>query len=515
MRCLIGFAVALFTSTSFLRAADSSVPPFAPQVDKLIQQRLDAEKIPSSPLAGDAEFLRRAYLDITGVIPPAEKVAAFLDSKDPAKRAKVIDELLASPGYGRHMADIWQGLLFLRTTDTRRLKVDPLVEWLEERFNKNQPWDKLVAELLTATGSPDDNGAVTFFLANQTPDKLTDMTTKLFLGVQLQCAQCHNHPFTGWKQAEYWGMAAFFSKVKSDRNLKKAGKQGQEVSITEGARGKRLPLPESAKNVSPKFLQGDKPTLNESSPYRPVLAKWLTASNNPYFARAMANRTWAQFFARGVVNPVDDMHEGNEPSHPKLLKLLAEQFTTSGFDVKQLIRAICTSQTYQRTSKPAGNEADVKFFSHMAMKPFSPEQLYDSLAQVVGKPGTERARNRKAQQQVKGMPNDPRTSFVAFFDTDDGAEPTEYQGGIPQVLRLMNSPQFNKGSDFLNRVVQQGKAPGAIIEQMYLETLSRRPTPAESQRLAAYVSKHTGDPKLAYSDVLWALLNSSEFTLNH
>ena len=182
-------------------------------IDSAVDQRLAAEKVKASPQADDAEFLRRVYLDLAGRIPPADKAAAFLDSNDPAKRAKLIDELLASDDYGKHMADVWKDLLVKRNSDNRTVTFDPLVDWLTKDFNQNTPWDQMVRDLMTAEGPQDENGAVTYFLANNTVDKMTDVTTKVFLGVQLQCAQCHNHPFTDWKQTEYWGMADFFMKV--------------------------------------------------------------------------------------------------------------------------------------------------------------------------------------------------------------------------------------------------------------------------------------------------------------
>jgi hypothetical protein len=499
-----------------------SATALAQQIDGRISQQLAAEKIQASPVAGDAEFPRRVYLDITGIIPPAEKAAAFLASKDPNKRAKLIDELLASPQYGRHMADIWQALLFPHNSDNRRLREDPLINWLKKGFNDNKPWDQFVTELLTATGPVDKNGAVTFFLANPTPDKLTDLTSKLFLGVQLQCAQCHNHPFTKWKQTDYWGMAAFFTKVSTNGRPKAAAKNGTVLAISEDAKpkGKRAKLPESAKIVPAKFFLGEEPTLSANEPYRPVLAHWLTSAENPYFARAMVNRMWGQFFGRGFVNPVDNMSEDNAPSHPELLKDLADQFAANGFDLKYLIRAICTSQAYQRSSKPAaGNDKDTTLFSHMAVKSLSPEQLYDSMKLVLGEPAKAappgKGRKGAAPAKGKGAGNNPRNQFVNFFQVEEGADQTEYQGGIPQVLRLMNSGEFNTTrAAALARAEKAGHAPAAVVQQLYLATLSRRPTAAETQRLSAYVEK-TRDHHKAYSDILWALLNSSEFALNH
>ena len=483
------------------------------RIDQLIAARLKAEKVPASPRADDAEFMRRVYLDITGVIPTAEEATAFLDSKDPNKRRKLIDELLASPKFGRHMADIWQELLLTRNSDNRRLQPAPFVKWLEDSFNANKPWDKFVTDLVTASGPQDQNAAVTYFLSNATPDKVTDNVTRNFLGVQLQCAQCHNHPFTRWKQTEYWGMAAFFMKVRPD-NVNRTARTGNTPGVTEaaGPRGRGQRLPDSAKIVPARFLQGEEPKLRTSDPYRPVLAQWLTSSKNPFFARAMANRVWGQLFGRGLVNPVDDMHDGNPASHPELLKELADGFAASGFDVKGLFRTICNSEAYQRTSRPVeGNEdADASLYSRMAIKVFMAEQLYDSLTQVAG---TTRVIERPGRPAAgRGVPRGPREQFVNFFRVDEGADPTEYQAGIPQALRLMNSPQTSS-ANLVNSLVRSNKNPEEAIAQLYLATLSRRPRPQELERLLAHVKKVGA--RDGYSDIAWALLNSSEFTLNH
>jgi hypothetical protein len=512
-------ALLLLAKAPNVFGAPLDAPALARHIDEAIDACLRVEKVAPSPRCEDAEFVRRVYLDIVGHIPPAEKAAAFLDSREPNKRAQLIEDLLASNEYGKHQADIWQALLLQRTSDNRFISFDKMTQWLEKAFNDNKPWDQMVRDILTAQGDMDDNGAVTYFLAHLTPDKLTDNATRVFLGVQLQCAQCHNHPFTKWKQDEYWGMAAFFTKVRINGNPRQIARQGGTLVVSENGKGRPLPLPISAKRVPPKFLQGEQPQLVSSDAYRPVLAKWMTSPQNPYFSRAMVNRLWAQFFGRGLVNPIDDMHEGNPPSHPQLLADLSAQFTASGFDVKQFIRALCNSEAYQRTSKPntSNRDAAPELFSRMAVKVLTPEQLYDSLVQVLGAPTPENFRRRQgvaaaAAARLRNIT--PRMVFVAFFKGEDNAEPTEYQAGIPQVLRLMNSPQLNN-TTMLAPLLKSGKTPEQIIEYLYLATLSRRPTAPEMQRTLALVHKHADEPRQAYGDILWVLLNSSEFTLNH
>jgi hypothetical protein len=490
----------------------------ARHIDEAIDARIRAEQVSFSPRCDDAEFLRRVYLDLTGHIPTVEKAVGFLDDRDPNKRAKLIDELLAGSDYGKHQADIWQSLLLPRTSDNRAVPFDEMTKWLEERFNENKPWDEMVRSILTAEGDVDGNGAVVYFLANATPDKLTDNATRTFLGVQLQCAQCHNHPFTEWKQKEYWGMAAFFTKVRLEGNPRPAAQRQAGLRVHEGGRGRPLRMPVSALRVPPKFLQDEQPKLGAGDSYRPVLADWMTSPKNPYFSRAMVNRIWAQLFGRGIVNPVDDMHDGNLPSHPELLADLSGQFAANGFDVKYLLRAVCNSRAYQRTSKPAGGNRDAgpELFSRMAVKVLTPEQMYDSLVQVLGAPDPANRPQRRANAAAAARFRNvsPRTLFVAFFKCEENADPTEYQAGIPQVLRLMNSPQLNNAS-MLGPILKSGKPPAGVVEYLYLATLSRRPTPHELNRTLALVRKYRNQPRQAYADILWALLNSSEFTLNH
>ncbi len=495
----------------------------AKYIDQAIDQRLAAEKAPPSPQADDAEFLRRVYLDLAGHIPPADKAAAFLDSNDTNKRAKLIDELLASDDYGKHMADVWMNLLVKRSTDNRFVQFEPLTAWLTKNFNENTPWDKMVRELLTAEGDQDANAAVTFCLANDTVDKMTDVTTKEFLGVQLQCAQCHNHPFTDWKQTEYWGMADFFKKVEltGPRNPnKQAGVPGIVEGL--GAKGRKPPLPDSAKDVPAKFLGGPEVNLTAREKARPVLAKWLTAADNPYFSKAMVNRAWFQLFGHGIANPVDDIAGISPPSHPQLFVDLADQSAANGFDLKQLYRALCKTKAYQRTSKPTAEnaDADTALCAHMTVKVMTPEEQFDSILQVLA-PNQDPRNVTLPKGAAAGLPKGarrqnltPRSLFVAFFEDEDATDPTEFQQGIPQALRLMNGPQLNNAA-ILNPMLKAHAAPEQIVEHLYLATLSRRPTAQERERLVQYAAQHKNEPHEGYEDVLWALMNCSEFVMNH
>jgi hypothetical protein len=485
-------------------------------IDQEINKRIKAEKATSTGLCSDEEFVRRAHLDIIGVIPTADKVTAFLASKDPQKRAKLIDALLEDPRFGKQLSETWALHLVPRESNNRLLNQKPMEAWLADHFNKNTPLDKVVYELITVTGDIDKNPAGTYFVANPTVDKITDNVTRMFLGVQLQCAQCHNHPFTDWKQTEYWAMASFFMKTRVQGNAKAAAKGGATPSISEVAKapmGKKGGLPESAKIVPAKFLQGSEPKITGTE-MRPTLAKWMTSTDNKFFARAMVNRFWYQLYGRGLVNPVDDMHDDNAASHPELLATLTEQFKLHDFDTKFIIRAICNSEAYQRSSVSAADldTIDPELYGRREMRTMTPEQMYDSLVTILGNAQKGDAPKDKAAK--KGGPVTPRDNFLNFFRVED-YNPLEYQNGIPQALRMMNSPFTNRAELTAAEITKGAKTPAEAIDRLYLSALSRRASAKETERLTTYINRPGTTPRAAHGDILWTLINSSEFVLNH
>ena len=323
-------------------------------------------------------------------------------------------------------------------------------------------------------------------------------------------------------------MAAFFMKVKQDGSPKQFAKDGSMISISENAPAPAakaakaakkkggVPPPEGIKYVPAKFLTGEQPKMDKNGTARPAFARWLTSPNNPFFARAMVNRMWALYFGRGIVNPIDDMHDDNPATHPELLMALAEQFKRHNFDLKYLAKAIVMSETYQRSTRPIkGNETDAEMFSRGYVRALSPEQLIDSVITVVGGlPGKgDLVAKKAAAAGKKGVPLTPREQLIRFFRVEDGDDPLEFQDGIPQVLRLMNGPFFNSGGKTLQNAMAY-KTPPEAIDYMYLVVLARHPTAEETQRLTTYVGKQK-DKRPGYLDVLWSLLNSSEFRLNH
>lgn len=490
-------------------SADPKIPrldavALARSIDDHIHQRLKLEKIARSPQTDDAEFLRRVYLDIHGVIPTVDQARAFLADSSADKRARLVDELLGSPRYGAHFADIWQRNLYPATAN-QRIRPELLGRWLGGAF-QTKTWDRIAHDLVTATGSQEDNGAVTYMLKGRftlSVTEMTDLTSRYFLGVQLNCAQCHNHPFASWKERDYWGLASFFTQIQRTKSVIAF------TTITENPDIDVRKLAEFDKLGAPRFLGGEVLKAGPDPSHRKALADWMVSAENPFFAKAMVNRMWAHFFGRGLVHPVDDMHEGNPASHPELLAALTDQFKAHRFDLKHLCRAICLSETYQRTSRPIdGNAKDDKLFSRMSIKVLTPEELFDSLVVVTGNDG------KRTQGKIN---NDPRTEFAAFFRSDD-ADPTNYHRGIPQALRMMNSGQFlnpRNEAFLMKQIIDPGATPEQAVERLYLRCLSRPPSDAERQRMLTYLDQPGVPRQQLYAEILWVLLNSSEFSLNH
>ncbi|MBI2481819.1 MAG: DUF1553 domain-containing protein [Planctomycetia bacterium] len=481
-------------------------------IDRQIDARLETEKLRRVAPADDAEFLRRVYLDLHGVVPSAERAARFLDSRDRDKRAQLIDELLASPRFGEHFGNLWRGRLISPLVNEQRLQSERFTDWLATRFNDNDGWDRIVYDLLTATGKLDENPAVTYLIEGRNPlgvTDLTDLTSHYFLGIRLNCAQCHDHPFAEWKQEDYWGMAAFFSQIQTPGRPKMvyvAGVQdNSKMTLSSLMGGDML---EGFRERPPTLLGGIELETASHETYRVALARWMTSSENPYFARAAVNRMWWHFFGRGVVNPVDDMHSGNPPSHPELLETLSQRFVESGFDLQFLCRAILNSRTYQQTSRPGDDaDAEAKQFARVSIKVLSAEQLYDSLVAILGPPG-----------KASGIDTrlGARYEFTQFFAGAGDPDPTRYERGIPHVLRLMNSPQFasRNVSALVSRVATASRPADEVVDELFLTILSRRATPAEQELAKEHVRDADESAQTAYRELAWTLLMSSEFSMN-
>jgi hypothetical protein len=514
-------AVALIGGAEVTGAASPSESDAAARIDQHLAAALSDAGLTPSPPADDAEFLRRAWLDLCGIIPPLNDddgisgVRDFLADERPDKRALLIDALLAKPRHATHLANVWKAVMLPADANFQQFGGDAsLANWLRTRFADNAPYDETVRELLTTTGNLGQSSPVLYYSTLELkPEELAASTSRIFLGVQIQCAQCHDHPFDHWQQRDFWGYAAFFAR------LQRPPAQQQFVFQVEEADTGEVTLPNSSDVVLPQFLGGAPSPDDDPRTRRARLADWLASADNPYFAQATVNRVWGLLFGRGLVDPVDDLGSQNPPSHPELLDELAADFAASGFDVQRLIRSVCLTQAYQRSSRfvPGASERP-ELFAVMPLKSMSAEQLYDCL--------TEAMRRRDAQFGMQssafaGGFDQNRQAFLARFRAPtQGA--TEYQSGIPQALTLMNGAVVRQAtdlnqSDLLIALDAPFFTTADRVETLFLSTLARPPSPDEFAACIAHVDSGgtTGDPRAALSDVLWALLNSAEFVFNH
>ena len=512
MRSALSLLVALAVLSGVNKAQGASpvrdARAMSARIDELIAARLARQGVPAAPRAEDAEFFRRLSLDLNGRIPSVAQLRDFLDDTRADKRRLWIEELLAGRDnaglYVNHFTNVWRRQLLAHTPPQPSIIVAPLEAWLRKQIKANTPYDRLVRGLLT------EPAAEGFFQANQNKaDELAARTARLFLGVRLECAQCHRHPFAKWQRKQFWEFAAFFAGLRGDEMRTDA------VVVVRPRRQKpgpaRIRIGTSDTWVETRFLDGSVPSWKGSARPRAVLADWLTDAKNPWFARAAVNRMWHYFLGFGLIDPVDDLGaDDNPPSHPELLDELARQLAAHDFDLKYLIRAITGSQTYQRTSRQTHpGQKDPRLFARAAVRGLSPEQLFDSVIEATG--------HRAVGSTGAPGAVTPRAEFLAAFDDPHG-QPAEFQATIQQALVLMNGKFVEEatrpGRSTTLAAVLGGKArPTARrIEELYLLTLARQPRPAEAKRLVKYAE---AGGKEALHDIFWALLNSTEFVLNH
>jgi hypothetical protein len=513
---LVSLFVATWTPHCLLAAGERQSPDptvLAAEIDRLVGEKLKANHIPAAPRADDAAFFRRLNLVLGGRVPVPSEVRTFLADESPDKYRLAVQRLLASAAFVNHMTTSWRGwLLPEAVTSLEAANAVPAFEtWLRGRIRDEVAFQRIVAELLTyplngRLDGEDGTGPLAFYTAKEgKPENLAAATARVFLGVRLECAQCHDHPFARWRRDQFWGLAAFYGGVERP--------SGGALRETLGRR--ELLVPNSDRAVPATFLDDREPEWQYKKSPRVTLAAWLTRPDNPFFARAIVNRLWSLVFGIGLVDPVDDFHDKNPPSHPELLDALARAFVASGYDIKFLLGAICASETFARASDGKDRERqDVRLFARYPVQALSPEQLYDSFAVVLGE------RSDGTAGQVLQALGTPRRQFLETFAVTDRL--TEAPTTILQALTLMNGSQVGgatslASSRLLGAVLKlPGLTPTERIGALYLTVLSRPPRPRER----ALALKHVGvsgpeqlDPR--YADLLWALLNGVEFRTNH
>jgi len=513
------------------------------RIDEGIQKNLQGH--PRAAPAADAEFFRRAYLDLTGIIPSAAEARAFLDDQAPDKRARLIEQLLDSDRYARHVANEFDALLLDRRAD-KHVKRGEWLEFLRASFAANKPYDQLVREILSADGTDPKNRAAAAFYLNREgePHQITKDISRLFLGMNLGCAQCHDHPLVdAYKQDHYYGIYAFLNRsyLFNDKQAKTsvfAEKGEGDVSFQSVFMAKvtktSLPrLPEGKDLKEPKFDKGQEYTAPVKKGERGIpkfsrraqLAAAVTGPDNPRFARATANRLWSLVFGRGIVHPVEYDHPANPPSHPELLDVLAKELAARKYDVKSFLKELMLSQAYQRSSEaPAGTkDIDPAKFAVAELRPLTPEQLGWSVLQATGQldaerlamkaKATEKALDAKYAGQVNQM--------VRLFGAMPGepASSQDFEATLDQTLFLRNgdlmrtwlTPRPGSLTDRLDKL----KDAAPLAEELYLSVLTRKPSAEEAKDVADYLARRSADRPVAVQELVWALVTSAEFRFNH
>jgi len=487
-------------------------------VDTLVHNKLKKLRILPSEVCDDATFLRRVYLDIIGLLPTPEEVRKFVGDPSTGKRELVVDEMLKRPEFTEMWVMKWAELLQIRSGDqvlTFSYKSAlQYYDWLEKQISQNVPVDQMVRSLMTATGGSFENPAANFYKIERETLKTSENVAQVFLGMRIQCAQCHNHPFDRWTMNDYYSFAAFFAQIG-----RKAGEDPRETVVF-NSKGGGVRHPVSNKDMPPKFLGAEMPEVKDRD-RREVLAEWLASPRNPYFARNLVNIVWAHFLGKGIIDPVDDVRVSNPASNPELLDKLAAQFTDYKYDFRKLVRDICTSRTYQLSVKSNESNADDNTnFAKSYVRRIRAEVLLDAINEIT-----------QTDDKFRGLPRGARAVQIAdgrtstYFLTTFGRATREtpcscevrMEPNLSQALHLLNGDTVNQkivNGGLIKKLLKDGKSNEQIIEDLYLRSLGRKPTTAEAAKLNAFFTEGK-QPELVLNDIFWSLLNAKEFVFNH
>ena len=484
-------------------------------IDELVGAKLNKIRITPSGLCTDEQFLRRATIDITGQLPTEEEFAAFMADADPAKRAKLVDRLLERKEFSEIWAMKWAELLMIKTTNQVSTKSAYLYSnWLIDKIASNVPLDIMVQELLSASGGTFKNPPTNYYQIERDTLKTAENVAQVFMGIRTQCSQCHNHPFDRWTMNDYYSFAAFFSQIG-----RKQSEDYREIIVFNSGGGE-VAHPVGGRQMKPKFLGGIEPDT-AGKDRREILAKWLTSTENPYFATSVANRVWAHFFGKGIVEPIDDIRVSNPASNPELFKRLGDKLVEYKYDFKALVRDICSSQAYQRTTeRNESNLTDERNFAHGNVRRIGAEMLLDCISQVTG-----------SRDKFAGLPQGSRAVQIAngatsnYFLTTFGRAPRDTvcaceaktEPTLSQALHLLNGNTVQgkiQQGGLIAAWLKEGQTPQQAIERIYVRALSRKPQPEEMDRLMVVMGQ-AANPQAGLEDVFWAVLNSREFIFNH
>jgi hypothetical protein len=501
-------------------------PLTSAELDRLVGEELNKAGVKTAPLTTDEQFVRRVWLDLAGSLPMPADVKEFVASRDPDKRAKLIDRLLGSNEYAVHWAQYWRNVIASRTTDQRsQLLTRHFDEWMTARLKTNTHWDVIARSMLTASGAirfdePEKNGAAYLMASRFGADATTDRAaeaSRIFLGIQIQCAQCHDHPSDVWKRKQFHEFAAYFARLK-ERPLRDDKKLAGIELVSLPRAEYQMPAkdnPSKKVPMQPRFLDGKSPGDRLSDlERRKALADSITSKSDPWFAAAYVNRLWGELMGQSFYQPVDDLGPEKEAVLPTVITRVSAAFRGSNYDMKALFRVIMNSQTYQRQLRPGEAGDDHLLFAAAYPTRLSADALWQSLVNVLGRmgPPVPAAARLKA---VRVAPGGLEAVFKREFSFDPSTKPEEVQGSVAQTLLLMNNPMINqkiqaRGTNLLARILTAYADNDDALRMVYLRTLSRRPTDRELTRCRDYVSR-VGNRAEAFEDILWSLVNSTEF----
>jgi hypothetical protein len=510
--------------------------PRANLIDDLVLAQLQKLHLKPSPPCDDATFIRRAFLDTIGRLPTPEEVRGYLDDKSPAKRERLVDLLLARPEYVDYWTYKWSDILLVNGSKLRPDAVNAYYQWIRDRVAENTPWDRLVREVVTARGSSLENGATNFFAVHQDPETMAENVSQAFMSLSINCAKCHNHPLEKWTNDQYYAFANLFSRVRAKGwGGDSRGGNGKRTLFVE-TRGDLL-QPRTGRPQPPAPLDGAPLSMADAGDRREPLARWLTSPENPYFTRSIVNRVWANFFAMGLVESVDDLRATNPASNEKLLAALCGYTVEHGYDLKALMRLILLSETYRRSSDPLPeNHDDRKWFARAYPRRLMAEVLSDAISDVTGVRDhyTEISMNDGSTEKVKGYDDDTRaiqlhdSAVKNYFLKTFGRNARDItcecersnQPSLVQVLHLSNGSTINdKLSAKEGRVTQilaTDPKPPALVDEAWLRCLSRMPTDAERKPIEEMLTAAKPEEKRELvEDMYWSLLTSREFLFRH
>jgi hypothetical protein len=501
-----------------------STPPENNYIDKFVFAKLKMLSIPPSDLCRDEEFIRRAYLDVCGLLPPAKEVREFLADQSPNKRAKLIDTLLERPEYADFWTLKWSDVFRSSRKSVQVKGTHVFQHWLRDHITKNTGFDAVIREMLTASGSTFANPPANYYRIARDPQNLAETTAQLFFGIRMQCAKCHNHPFERWTQDDYYSMAAFFARVQRKKDPLEPGPMPQQpgAEIIYDSRSGEVTQPRTGQVMKPKFMGGSVPNIAAGTDRRQVLADWLVSGDNPFFAKSVANRIWYHLQSKGIVDPVDDFRDSNPSANDELLDALAKDFVAHKFDVKHLIRVIMNSRTYQLSAQTNDyNAEDSKYFSHAVTKLLTAEQLLDSICGVTEVP--EKFAGLPLGTRAVQLPDsDINHTFLKTFGQPARELACECEresdSNLAQALQLINGPTINEKvrnpNNRIGRLLNAKTAEREMLDELYLSTLARLPNPENVKVALEHVSRAT-DKRKAWEDIQWALLNAKEFLFRH